>query len=174
MTILKKLTKTTFHLDRTIYSKFTDNIKEIGLRRDVYLNRVLEYEIERLMTETPNSVKGERLLKSIRDVHRSDWVKVSISLDKDLIDRMNKACAKVRISRDLFLEKFLEFLNVGARNGSCPSPLAKIIDLISNPRVDFNEYVYIDERDQISEYGDITGIDDDSVDTAINNFKMKL
>lgn len=170
MTTSKKKVKTTFHIDKAIYTVFAENIKEIGLRRDLYLNRVLDQEITLLMQETPNSVRASQLLKLLRDARMSDRVKVSISLDKDLIDRMKNACVKVRVSRDSFLEKFLDFLNEGALNGSCASPLARIIDLIGDPRVDFYERIG-GELGEISEYDDITGMTDEFVDEMISRLK---
>ncbi len=166
MALSKNKVKTTFHLDRAVYSKFADNIKRLGLRRDLFLNRVLGSEIDELKAAEPNYAKAEKLMKWIRGVRRNDYVKVSISLDEKLIDLMNKACAKVRIPRDQFMEHFLEYLNEGASNGNCASPMAKAIMLIADPR-----FEYYGDPGERSAYDGITGMDDESVESAIASMR---
>ena len=110
-------TKTTYTLRADLFSEFDRYIKEIGLRRDSYLNSILPNALSELGQAERNSESTQELLRETyrpgahSPYEQDDFVRVNLSLDSKLVERMNTECAAKRIPRDLFLEGVLEVAN---------------------------------------------------------------
>ena len=139
MAKIAQKTKTTFRIDPDIFKEFNDLIKELGLRRDTYLNNVLWGDLYYLNNVPANSSKAGKFYKAIRDIQDPRLKRVGITLDNDLIEKINSICKAKRFPRDAFLERFLIYLTTGpdAGEGEGPSPLHRARDLISDPRSEF-------------------------------------
>lgn len=138
----KKKTKTTFWLNPVIFSRFSEEAKELGLRRDAYLNSVLPGEVQLLRRLAANSAKVERFLKMDRKVRQSSLVRVGITLDADVVEAINGVCSSKGIPRDLFIERCLEYLIRGPipGEGDGPAPLPGAAELIVDPRSQWSAF----------------------------------
>ena len=166
--------RTTFTVNKSYWDSFTDLIDRLKLRRDSYLNHVLRQEVKELGVIRPNTENAEAFLKEERghgDIWELDGVeltKASMSLDKDLLDEINRVCADKHVPRDIFLEECLRFLVQGAANGSCGSPLNAAVELLEIPRA---QYVY--SNDEKSAY-DMLSVSDDEVERRRNEWNEEL
>lgn len=121
-------------------------LQQIHIRRDAYLNHVFPGEVESLEELEPNTEKSAKYVRQLRGA-LSNKVRIAVTLEKSLVERMNKACAKKGIVRDAFIENFIRFLALGdEEHGSCISPLVKVAELLCNPRheYDFSHHPYED------------------------------
>lgn len=110
-----KKTKTTVTLRRGRYGRFQGLIKELGLRRDTYLNNVLPGEVRELGRIDANSREAEEWLCEVFERHSpggsrqaNDLIRVNLNLDSELVSEMNAVCTEKRVPRDIFLEAFLD------------------------------------------------------------------
>lgn len=128
----------TVRINQKVASTFTRLIKGIGLRRDTYLNKLLPGEVK-LLQELP--VNSERAAKYVRLTSQSgeeQKTRFSLKLDSALVDQVTDLCRRKGIPRDLFIERFLDFLVNGYENDGdlfddVPAPLGKAYELITNP-----------------------------------------
>lgn len=122
------------------YIMALDNLlARIHLRRDAYLNAVLPDEVEDINSLRRNSDSAAKYLRQMRG-SLGDKRRIAVTLDSDLVQRMNEVCKCKGIVRDAFLEQFIEYLVLGDHeHESCISPLVKAEVLLSNPR---HEYDY--------------------------------
>ena len=134
-------TKITARLDKEVVTEFNSAIIRLGLRRDTYLNRVLPAEVSYLNNLPVNSVSGELNLRNSRS---SNLVKLGISLDTNLVNRVNAACDTKRIPRDVFFEECIRFLT---------KSLHAVDDALENPRnhwpdegAPYRELIWTDEE----------------------------
>jgi len=134
-------TKITARLDKEVVTEFNSAIIRLGLRRDTYLNRVLPVEVSYLNNLPVNSVSGELNLRNSRS---SNLVKLGISLDTNLVNRVNAACDTKRIPRDVFFEECIRFLT---------KSLHAVDDALENPRnhwpdegAPYRELIWTDEE----------------------------
>jgi hypothetical protein len=103
-------TKITVLINKKIFDSFCATVKEVGLRRDAYLNQVLPDEIS-FLNETPaRSKRGELVLRTLRSSEK-DIVRVGITLDSEVAKRMTRVCADKHVLRDLFMQACLEHLD---------------------------------------------------------------
>lgn len=103
-------TKITALINREVFDSFNDAVKELGLRRDAYINQVLSHEIEFLNNKvSAGSKSSELLLRSLRS-RQKDYVKVGITLDSTLAKKLTAVCSDKNILRDQFLETCLDQL----------------------------------------------------------------
>lgn len=95
---------------RPVIDKLTRKLDAACLRRDAYLNRVLETEISYLEHEVTRS-NSEAARRFIADrIDHLDRKLVSLSLNPDLIDRLDKVCSDKLIVRDAFFNRLLFLL----------------------------------------------------------------
>lgn len=80
------------------------------LRRDAYLNKVLETELDYLEEEVAlsNSPAAQAFIADRLD--QLNRKVVSLSLKKDVVDRLNDICTKKRIVRDAFFNRLFLIL----------------------------------------------------------------
>ena len=103
-------TKITVLLQKEVFDIFCASVKELGLRRDLYLNRVLGDGIRCLTETTAGSLEGAFFRRTLRS-HAKDLIRVGITLDTDVAKAMNDACSERHVLRDEFLEAFLADLD---------------------------------------------------------------
>ena len=126
-------TKITVLINKKIFDSFCATAKELGLRRDAYLNQVLPEEISFFSSKAPaGSKRGEHLLRALRSSEK-DIVKVGITLDSEVAKAMTGACADKHVSRDLFMEACLAHLD---------QVLGGAAVIIINPRTHGDENTY--------------------------------
>lgn len=94
-----------------VVNRLNEKIKTIGLRRDIYLNNILRVEVARLDTALEgkeNSVEAkDYLVKALRALPTTA---VSIMLEKDVIESIDKVCEKHNLARDCFVNRIFFFL----------------------------------------------------------------
>ena len=103
--VLKTVPKTSVKIWRPIINKLDDKIKLACLRRDAYLTKVLEVELDWLDYEVsiPNS---EASYKYVFDrLDQLDRKLVSLALPPELTARLNEICRRKRIVRDAFFNR---------------------------------------------------------------------
>lgn len=95
---------------RPILEKLDQKLDAACLRRDAYLNRVLEVELDFLDKEVsiPNSLEAFSFVSE--RVDQLDRKLVSLALRPDLIDRLNEICQRKRIVRDAFFNRLFLLL----------------------------------------------------------------
>ena len=128
-----KLSKTTFRISPDVLAEFQEYINAIGLRRDKYLNRVLPRAVSWLSVAKANSPAAERFWKIMRDARKDSIQKIAVSLDSDVLKKLNAVCADKRVPRDQFFETFLETLIQAPVCGSGLAPLPAALSLIEDP-----------------------------------------
>lgn len=99
-------TKITVLINEKIFDSFCATAKELGLRRDAYLNQQLPEEISCLAKAPQGSALGERVLRTLNS-HVKDLVRVGITLDSEVAKRITDVCSEKHVVRDHFLESCL-------------------------------------------------------------------
>jgi hypothetical protein len=103
--------KTTFHLDCDAFELFENDVREIGLRRDQYVNVHLKDAVKILEHQVPPLDAPSRArLKFLRDLMKPLLKKVSFRLEVDAIQEMNRVCKEKGVPRDAFFEMFIRKL----------------------------------------------------------------
>lgn len=110
-----KLKKTTVKIWRPIIEKLDAKMDAACLRRDAYLNRLLELELSRLDSEVsiPNSVEAQTLVASRLD--HLERKTVSLAIRSDLLDRLQDICGRKRIVRDAFFNRVFLLLAASSK-----------------------------------------------------------
>lgn len=95
---------------RTIIERLDQKIGSACLRRDAYLNKVLEIELDFLDKEVVlanSAIAQDFIAKSLDQLDRK---LVSLALRPDLIARLEDICARKRIVRDAFFNRLFFLL----------------------------------------------------------------
>ncbi|MCL1860185.1 MAG: hypothetical protein FWG52_01445 [Proteobacteria bacterium] len=109
MNDIQKTTKISTKIDRRILREFEEKLEAACLRRDAFLNRVLEDELPHLDEEVAeNSSEAQQFI-----ANRLDQLvrkQVSLALRSDLVERLNDICERKRIVRDAFFNRLFFLL----------------------------------------------------------------
>jgi len=107
---LKTVPKISVKIWRPIIVKLEAKIETACLRRDAYLNKVLEVELDWLDREVsvPNSQKSYDYVSDQLD--QFDRKLVSLALPSELTSRLNEICSRKRIVRDAFFNRLFLLL----------------------------------------------------------------
>ena len=107
---LKTVPKISVRIWRPIIDKLDEKMDAACLRRDAYLNKVLERELDWLDEEVsiPNSPASyEFVFEQLDPLNRK---LVSLALPSELTARLNDICARKRIVRDAFFNRLFLLL----------------------------------------------------------------
>ena len=109
---LKTVPKISVKIWRPILEKLDKKLDDACLRRDAYLNKVLEVELGFLDEEVsiPNSPAAYSFVANCVD--SLDRKLVSLALRPDLVERLNEICSRKRIVRDAFFNRLFLLLAV--------------------------------------------------------------
>lgn len=136
----KTIPKISIKIWKPVNKAFNEKIKKACLRRDAYLERILEYEVSRLDEEVsiPNSRAGYEYVSALLD--KFDREIVSLALPSALTARLNETCRRKRIVRDAFFNRL--FLLLAASRGD--------IDrlLFANADDDWRDEVWSEHRNE--------------------------
>lgn len=107
---LKTPTKISVNIWRPIIDKLDQKLDAACLRRDAYLNKVLENELPWLDSEVSlaNSPAAKAFVTASLD--QLDRKLVSLTLRPDLIEQLNDICQRKRIVRDAFFNRLFLLL----------------------------------------------------------------
>lgn len=110
-----ELKKTSVKIWKPIIEKLDAKLEAACLRRDAYLNKLLEVELSRLDNEVsiPNSLEAQSLIASRLD--HLERKTVSLSLRSDLLDRLHDICGRKRIVRDAFFNRVFLLLAASSK-----------------------------------------------------------
>lgn len=135
---LKTTPKISVKLWRPIIDKFDEKIEAACLRRDAFLSKVLNVELNYLDEEVsiPNSQASYDYV--FEKLDRLDRKLVSLALPSELTARLNEICSRKRIVRDAFINRIFLLLAV--------SP--KVIDtlLFGDVDGDWRNEVWVENR----------------------------
>lgn len=94
-----------------ILNKLDKKLDAACLKRDAYLSKVLTVELAHLDSELvfPNSPEAHKFV-SDRLERLKPRKAVSLSLDEDVVNRLNDVCGKKNVVRDAFLNRLLLIL----------------------------------------------------------------
>jgi hypothetical protein len=110
--------------------------KRLGISKDKFLATQLSNELQYLRKLPVNSPKGEKLDRAL--LVNKNAERLNITLPKTVSQDITAVCDSIGITRDAFIDMYLEFLLKGDEKGeSCTSPLEKIEMMLSNPRFEF-------------------------------------
>lgn len=106
----KSLPKISVQIWRPLLAKFDTKVEAACLRRDAFLNRVLQVELEYLDAEVclPNSAASQAYVSA--KLEPLDRKVVSLALHPDVIARLNEICLRKRIVRDAFFNRLFFLL----------------------------------------------------------------
>lgn len=93
-----------------VMDRLNKKIEGLMLRRDSYLNSVLDSEIdclEKEITNTNSEPARDYLLSQLKMMPTKS---ISIALDKKLIERIDTVCKKINVARDCWINRVLFFL----------------------------------------------------------------
>jgi len=108
----KGISKTSVKIWNPLIGMLDEKLNKACLRRDAYLTRLLELEIEHLDEEVslPNSKESyDYVLEKLDDFPRK---LVSLALPTELIAKVNAVCERKRIVRDAFFNRLYLLLAV--------------------------------------------------------------
>jgi hypothetical protein len=113
--VQKKIPKISTKIWQPIIQKLEEKMNAACLRRDAYLNKVLEIELPYLDREVSlaNSAAAQSFLTQRLD--QLDRKLVSLALRPDLIERLNDICTRKRIPRDAFFNRLFLLLAASAK-----------------------------------------------------------
>ena len=152
--------KTTLRVQKNRWDFFQLECQACNFRRDTYLNRVLPGEIA-LLEEIPAcDEEGFQWLKKTwhgKDgpLRNEETIHVAITLDQEVIDRLNTTCEIKRVPRDAFFHCFLEFIT---------TRLYQAAVVIKDPRT---------TKDVASDIADVMS-DDDINERDRNSFLLEV
>lgn len=130
-------TRITVRISAALVAQLDACLKSLYLRRDAYLNHTLGAEVDDLAEVPPNSPRAQRVLRQLRGAI-PDKARIAITLDTELVKRINEVCAEKGIVRDAFIESYIAFLVLGDfAEGTCISPLEKARAILSDPRHEY-------------------------------------
>lgn len=95
---------------RPVLEKLDEKLEAACLRRDAYLSKLLHLEVGILDREVsiPNSSDSTTFISARLD--SLDRKLVTLTLDFDVVERLNEVCAKKRIVRDAFFNRIFLLL----------------------------------------------------------------
>lgn len=100
-----------------IMDRLNEKIKDLGLRRDVYLNSVLQTQAKALLEgldgKTNSNISRDYLASQLRALPIAP---VSIVLGKDVIAAIDSACSSINVPRDCFVNRVFFFLAAEAKH----------------------------------------------------------
>jgi hypothetical protein len=107
--------KTSIRIWTPLLEKFGQRIESACLRRDAYLTKVLEDEIDELdsATELPNSEAARSFIAAHLDTVPRKLV--TLTLPEDAVKRLDDICDRKRIVRDGFFNRLLYLLSAEHR-----------------------------------------------------------
>lgn len=129
----------TVRVNKKLATAFSSFMEEIGLRRDVYLNKLLPDEVERLSKLPPHSERAAKYARLNWQMLPEKDARLSLKLDTSLVNRITEVCREKGIPRDQFIETFIDFLVNGFEGteidpfSEVTPPLAKAYELITDP-----------------------------------------
>lgn len=108
-----KTTKITINVWRPVWSRLEAKIAKACLKRDAYLNALIDREIDRLDAEVSISnseIARKYISQQLRSL--SDFTPLSIALDRKTVDKIDDVCSRKRIVRDSFFNRLFLFLAI--------------------------------------------------------------
>lgn len=128
-------TQITVHVATETLSQLNEDMKDLNLRRDAYLNGLLRDEVKELLNDAvpANTEKSASFLAALSRTNK-DKSKLVITLDKDVAEQLSAACKKKRISRDAFVESVIAFLTGTGDFEGNGGPLSAALVILENPR----------------------------------------
>lgn len=93
----------------SLHKALARDFKRLHIKRDSYLNDLLSREIENLDQEV-TFTNSDEVYKRLIDRTLPDRVKLTLELDKALVERMNDVLKTKKIPRDSFINRVLFFL----------------------------------------------------------------
>jgi hypothetical protein len=102
--------KTSIRIWQPALERFNERINSACLRRDAYLSKLLELELDELdaASATPNSVAVQQYISSRLDALPRKLV--TLTLPDELVHRLDDICARKRIVRDSFFNRLFFLL----------------------------------------------------------------
>lgn len=116
---------------RIIFEKFEKKMDAACLRRDAFINKVLEVELPHLNSEVgvANSVEAKAFISErLNRLCRKDHKLVSLALRPDIVAKLNEICANKRIVRDAFFNRLFILL------AAAPPQIDRLLGLSENWR----------------------------------------
>lgn len=109
---LKTTPKITIKVWTSILDKFEQKMEEACLRRDAFICKVLQVELDYLDSEVaiPNSQASYDFVSS--ELEKFDRKLVSLALPPELTRRLNEICKRKRIVRDAFFNRLFLLLSL--------------------------------------------------------------
>jgi hypothetical protein len=122
---------TTVRVRRDVLNDFNERAASLNMRRDSYLNRMLDFashELRRVHTGQPGASRVDSHLRR----SNAGMAKLGLVLDSDVARRITAICKEKNVSRDAFVERSIELLvGMGPVMGS--SPLGAAADILQDP-----------------------------------------
>jgi hypothetical protein len=140
----KRDAKISVRITKELFERFTKSVREIGLRRDQYLDDVLDMAADILEGQKGGSARGGRLAHIVFDNKAEETAQVSLRLRRDLVERISSLCEDKNLPRDLFFEAAFEDLchALDLAIDRLSDPYTHILD---NWETAFKEYLYTDD-----------------------------
>ena len=93
-----------------VMDRLNKKIEGLMLRRDSYLNSVLNFEIDLLEEEITSSNSEQARDYLLSQLKTMPTKSISITLDKKLIEHIDTICKKINVARDCWINRVLFFL----------------------------------------------------------------
>lgn len=132
----EKKTKISVQIWRGILKELDAKMEASCLRRDAYLSKILRFELEKLDEEItkPNSPDAYKYVSSKLDM--LDRKLITLTIDADLVERLNSICTKKRIVRDAFFNR-LFFMLVASNT---------LVDVLFSVPKDWRNAIWVEYR----------------------------
>ena len=105
-----KKTKISVQIWRVILKELDSKMEASCLRRDAYLSKILRFELEKLDEEITqlNSPEAYKYVSNKLDL--LDRKLITLTIDADLVEKLNEICTRKRIVRDAFFNRLFFML----------------------------------------------------------------
>ena len=128
-----KMTRITIKVKKDLKEQFLAWVSKFNISKDLFLRNQLPRELEYLSELPENSEIGRRINSTLG----AGTERLSISLPKTLVTKMESLCKAKGLHRDIFIDYYLDYLVHGDGEYEVASPLTKVEEILDNPR---NEY----------------------------------
>ena len=125
--------KTTLTIHESVLADFIQVCKQIGLRRDTYLNHVLPRAISLFESSRKKNSPEAKTITKLLHREKGGLKKFCVVLDRAVLKDLNTLCVKKSIPRDIFFEEVLKYLVHTLNCSALHDPWSNFSDEGSSP-----------------------------------------
>lgn len=131
-------TRITVFADGEHVEKLNRLTKQAGISKNAWLASTLAAEVDYLRRLQVNGQKARNWFKALGKIRQGNS-RLNITLERADAELISSICEEKGISRDQFISEYIAFLVNGDPDGTCDSPLEKVVAMLRDPRYEYYE-----------------------------------